>query len=461
MKSRETELLFAFLIFDLTLLNIALIFVASLDPNISLNNIQTVSIYLLHGNLSWVIAYLAVSKKNLYLRDNFLNRVLRITKRQLIFFVVSAIIAIVLIPNNFSRKFFFEYSFLFYLEKILLYWIVYQFLKFKRSKNINTIQTAVIGYNETADIIRRLIQSNPGLGYSFTGYISSKNPDNEIILGHPNQLEELIDRYHLNMIFYTISFFNGDDTENKGKKVLQICNKKGVRVRFIPKNQRWFSNRLNEESFGNLVVIDPQEIPLDNVSYRVQKRLFDILFSLSVIMIILTWLIPILALIIKLDSKGSVFFIQKRTGINNKTFNCYKFRSMKTSKNADILQATAEDKRITRIGRFLRKTNIDELPQFFNVLFGNMSVVGPRPHMLKHTEEYSALIDQYLTRHYVKPGITGWAQVNGYRGETKKLSAMEKRVKADMEYVENWRFSLDVKIIWLTIFGKYAWKNAR
>jgi len=460
MRSRETELLFAFLLFDLLLLNAALLFVAWVNTDFSIRDFRSLHNYFLHGNLSWITAYLVFSKKNLFLRDSYWNRIVRITKRQFVFWVIAGVIALILLPNSFSRRFFVEYSLLFYVGKIVSYWIVYRYLKYKRSNNINSIKTAIIGYNETGKIIRQIIESNPGLGYNFSGFISSKEIKDEEIIGHPDQLEELIDKHQLNMIFYTVSFFNGDDTERKGKKVLKICYRKGIRLRFIPKNQQWFRNRVNMESFGNLVVIDPQEIPLDNVSYRLQKRFFDIVFSLAVVVFVFSWLIPIVALLIKLDSKGPVFFLQKRTGINNKTFNCIKFRSMKVNTSADHVQATAEDERITKLGRFLRKSNIDELPQFLNVLGGSMSVVGPRPHMLKHTEEYSALIDQYLVRHAVKPGITGWAQVKGYRGETKHLSAMEKRVKADMEYIENWKFSWDLRIIWLTIFGRSAWNNA-
>jgi exopolysaccharide biosynthesis polyprenyl glycosylphosphotransferase len=241
---------------------------------------------------------------------------------------------------------------------------------------------------------------------------------------------------------------------------LNICNQKGVRLRYVPENQRWFKRTQNLESVGNLVLINPQEIPLDDFGARLWKRFFDVVFSLLVILFVLSWLFPIIALLIKLSSKGPVFFVQKRTGYNNKSFSCLKFRSMQANENADLKQATANDSRITPIGRFIRKTNIDEFPQFFNVFMGQMSIVGPRPHMLKHTEEYTKLIDLYLTRHYIKPGITGWAQVNGYRGETDEVWKMQKRVDFDKEYMENWTFAWDIKIIFLTIFGLSAYKNA-
>jgi exopolysaccharide biosynthesis polyprenyl glycosylphosphotransferase len=181
-----------------------------------------------------------------------------------------------------------------------------------------------------------------------------------------------------------------------------------------------------------------------------RKRTFDILFALMVIVTLLSWLIPLIAILIKLDSKGPVFFKQLRTGKNGKPFYCLKFRSMKLSADADSKQASKNDSRITPLGAFLRKTSLDELPQFFNVLVGDMSIVGPRPHMLKHTEDYCQIIHNYMVRHTVTPGITGLAQVKGYRGETKETTAMINRVNADIWYIKNWSFYLDIKIIVLT-----------
>jgi undecaprenyl-phosphate galactose phosphotransferase/putative colanic acid biosynthesis UDP-glucose lipid carrier transferase len=164
-------------------------------------------------------------------------------------------------------------------------------------------------------------------------------------------------------------------------------------------------------------------------------------------------LFPIIYLIIKLSSKGPAFFVQERTGENGKTFKCFKFRTMIINTKSEELQATKNDQRITKVGKFLRSSNLDELPQIFNVLIGQMSIVGPRPHMLLHTKEFSELIDNYLVRHFAKPGITGWAQVNGFRGETKTKFDIEKRVEYDIWYIENWTFILDLKIIWKTIIN--------
>jgi len=184
---------------------------------------------------------------------------------------------------------------------------------------------------------------------------------------------------------------------------------------------------------------------------RIKKRLFDIVFSIMVSILLLSWLIPLMAILIKLDSRGPVFFVQLRSGINNRPFLCFKFRSLKLNNESDTKQVTQNDNRFTRLGKFLRKTNLDEMPQFLNVMMGDMSIVGPRPHMLKHTDEYSQLIGEYMVRQFLKPGITGWAQVNGYRGETKQVYLMHKRVEHDLWYMEHWSLWLDIRIIFMTI----------
>ena len=185
-----------------------------------------------------------------------------------------------------------------------------------------------------------------------------------------------------------------------------------------------------------------------NIKYnRIIKRAFDLVVSAVVLCTLFPFICLIVGLIIKLTSPGPIFFVQKRTGKDGKDFNCYKFRSMKVNKEANEMQATVNDPRKTPFGNFIRNTSIDEIPQFINVFLGDMSLIGPRPHMVKHTETYSKLIANYMDRHAVKPGITGWAQVTGLRGETQELFQMENRVKADIWYIENWSFLLDMKIL--------------
>ncbi|MFC4210392.1 exopolysaccharide biosynthesis polyprenyl glycosylphosphotransferase [Pedobacter lithocola] len=243
--------------------------------------------------------------------------------------------------------------------------------------------------------------------------------------------------------------------------VLNLAEKNCVRVKYVTS---FIQFKREEEAFadssyifnnyydGIPILVNRRE-PLSSIGNRVAKRLFDIVFSLFVIIFLLSWFLPLMSLLINLESKGDALFLQLRSGKKNKPFYCYKFRSMKMNKDSNSLQASRNDARVTKIGAFMRKTSIDELPQFFNVLYGDMSVVGPRPHMLKHTEEYSQLIDQYMVRHFLKPGITGWAQINGFRGETKKHEQMLGRVKYDIWYMENWSLFLDIKIIYKTVFN--------
>ncbi len=211
-------------------------------------------------------------------------------------------------------------------------------------------------------------------------------------------------------------------------------------------------NSLELESQDNMAIIKVNATPLDEWDKQLIKRLFDVFFSLFVIVFLLSWLLPILSIFVKLSSKGPVFFTQKRTGRDNNVFTCIKLRTMKVNAESDRLQATENDVRITTIGKILRNTSLDELPQFFNVLLGDMSVVGPRPHMLKHTHDFTKEISDFMIRHHIKPGITGLAQSRGYRGETSDFERISKRVDLDLRYVRNWSFWLDLKIIVYTVW---------
>jgi len=452
MKSRETELMILYLLTDLIILNLSIFVIVSISDVMTFRDYHVLSSYMLHANLSWVITYFILSKNNLFLRDGYFNRVKRITYRVFNFVVVALVLAYLFMPRiTYSRVFLLEYSALFYLGKLVYYYFLYRYLTILREKGIHVNRAIIVGRNETAKNLNRLIEFNPTLGYKFIGYVSDENYRDKEIIGKTHELEKLIREHQIEIVFVSLSLFNESLTS---KEYLRICNRTGVRLRFVPDNQQWFKKTTNMEKVGQLVMVNPQEIPLDNFESQFSKRMFDIVFSSLVILLLLSWLLPILAIVLKLNSKGPVFFVQKRTGINNKTFKCLKFRSMKVNSESDIKQAVDGDSRITALGNFMRKSNIDELPQFFNVLFGHMSVVGPRPHMLKHTDQYSGLIDGYLVRHYIKPGITGYAQISGYRGETDELWKMERRVQYDMNYLENWNFWWDLKIILMTIIGE-------
>ena len=233
--------------------------------------------------------------------------------------------------------------------------------------------------------------------------------------------------------------------------VINYCENNLIHFYSVPNVRNYLRHRMHFEMIGSVPILSIRKEPLGKIENRLIKRIFDVIFSLLFLCTLFPIIFLIVGVTIKITSSGPIFFRQKRNGLNNKEFWRYKFRSMKVNKESDTLQATLNDPRKTKFGDFMRRTNIDELPQFINVLLGDMSIVGPRPHMLKHTEEYSKIINKYMVRHFIKPGITGWAQVTGFRGETRELEDMEGRVKADIWYMEHWSFLLDLYIMYKTV----------
>ena len=271
-----------------------------------------------------------------------------------------------------------------------------------------------------------------------------------------DKVADFVNMNKIDVIYYT------HDAEDNGliSRIMRIAEEVGASFIYVPKFNKMLNGQFQPSSMGNMPILKHSISPLHKSWNKVLKRILDLMVSVPFLIVSPIIFIPV-AIIIKLTSPGPVIFKQKRTGIYGRDFMCYKFRTMRVNADSDKVQATENDPRKTKFGDFLRRSSIDELPQFFNVLLGNMSVVGPRPHMLSHTEEYSALIDKYMVRHAVKPGITGWAQVNGYRGGTKHLWQMEKRVEYDVWYIRNWNIFLDIKIIFLTAFnGLRKDKNA-
>ena len=272
-----------------------------------------------------------------------------------------------------------------------------------------------------------------------------------------NEVESFVLENEVDEIYCTLPGTN----DAKIVRLLNFAEKHMIRFYIVPEFYRNLKKSLVMEVLESIPLLTVRREPLQAAYNRALKRTFDIVFSLLVLITIYPILYIVIGILIKMSSPGPVLFKQKRTGLYGQDFKCYKFRTMRVNPQADSLQAVKDDPRKTRVGDFLRRTNLDEFPQFINVLRGEMSVVGPRPHMLKHTEQYSALIDKYMVRHLVKPGVTGWAQVTGYRGETKNLEQMEGRVKRDVWYIENWSFFLDLKIIVVTVLNMFKGeKNA-
>jgi putative colanic acid biosynthesis UDP-glucose lipid carrier transferase len=295
----------------------------------------------------------------------------------------------------------------------------------------------VIGKNEKTRQLIKIFKTRPEFGYKFMSQFSVREEGFSL----SKCFDYIIDN-DINEIYFSVA-----ELSNKQiNELIDFADNNLRELKFIPDNKEIFSKKLKYEYYDYIPVLSLRNIPLQESLNKYVKRLFDILFSLFIIVFILSWLTPLLAILIKIESKGPVFFKQSRNGFNYKEFDCYKFRSMTPNKNAHLHQATKGDARVTKVGAFIRKTSIDELPQFFNVLFGDMSVVGPRPHMVSHTNMYARRIDKFMVRHFVKPGITGLAQVSGFRGEIETDKDIINRVKYDIFYVENWSLLLDIKI---------------
>ena len=332
--------------------------------------------------------------------------------------------------------------------------------KSDRSSLIDTRAVIIIGGGRIGSDLYSFFKQNPERGYRLVGFFDDGPDvvmDRQLYLGGTDDCISYVLNNKVDEIFCTLPNSEAQTIE----KLMLDADKNLIRFKFIPEYYDYAKKPTFIQSFGHIPVISVRPEPLENMLNRSIKRLFDVLFSLFIILFVFSWLFPILAILIKLESKGPIFFVQERSGRDNKPFKCYKFRSMRVNNDSDKKQATRGDSRITKTGAFIRKTSIDELPQFFNVLLGNMSVVGPRPHMISHTQQYSQLIDTFMVRHFLKPGITGWAQIQGLRGETQTTQAMLERVEADVWYLENWSFLLDMKIIFLTVWNVFRGeKNA-
>lgn len=343
-------------------------------------------------------------------------------------------------------------------------------LEHYRRSGRNTRSVVLVGSDPANLMVYKELISDPATGYRILGYFSDEEiadcPAKLKRLGSLNDLDremdatvnetatDPLDQGQKNIedslpraddLFCCLSH----DASQEIVKIMRYCDKNVIHFFYVPRQFGNFRLNLKPEQFGKINMFTNHREPLSYPVNQFMKRTFDIVVS-GLVCLFLIPFIPLLALIIKIQSPGPVFFRQARTGLNGKTFQCLKFRSMYVNKNADSVQATKDDPRKFPFGNFMRKTNIDEFPQFFNVLKGDMSIVGPRPHMLHHTEIYSQLIDKYMVRHFCKPGITGYAQISGFRGETKELWQMEERIRRDIWYIENWTFFLDIRIIILT-----------
>jgi putative colanic acid biosynthesis UDP-glucose lipid carrier transferase len=332
--------------------------------------------------------------------------------------------------------------------KICLFYAI----KFYRSKGNNFRKVVVLGGGSSVTKIKEVLKEDKELGYKYLGFFSDKVKQNEECLGLIKDSFSYILKNDIDEIFCSLDETNKVEL----KKIKKFANTNNRVLKLIPNSKEIYNKDLSTEFYGNsLLILNVKKLPLEIFENRTLKRIFDFLFSLFVCVFLFSWLFPIIIILIRLESKGATIFRQKREGINGEEFVCYKFRSMYNAKLLDSGHTKRNDNRITKIGAFLRKTSIDEFPQFINVLFGQMSVVGPRPHMNAHSLKFDKEVRNYMKRKSVKPGITGLAQISGYRGEIEKKSDIENRVRLDVFYIENWSFILDLKIITQTALNVF------
>lgn len=402
--------------------------------------------FALFVSIGWILLSLRVGFYEIY-RFTHVTSIMSLLGKQTIVFVLIVFAFFgfynsTIFPVSTILKYIFWVVLSISIIKIGVYYLL---KKYRLYWGGNIRKVVILGLNQKTEQLRKFFLNNPVYGYKLHKTFDFKNREE-------SSLEKAMDyilRENIDEIYASVGELNNQDLV----KLIDFVDNNLKILKFLPDNKEIYSKKLDFSYYGVLPILSMRKIPMDEPFNKFLKRSFDIVLSLIVILGILSWLTPLLGLFIKLESKGPIFFKQKRNGLDYKEFYCYKFRSMKPNPMADLHQIRKGDERVTRVGRIIRKTSIDELPQFINVLKGEMSVVGPRPHMVSHTHMYAERIDKFMVRHFIKPGITGLAQVSGFRGEVEDDNHIINRVKYDIFYLENWSLFLDIKIVFQTIFN--------
>ena len=411
-------------------------------------------------NLIWIIIAVAVGLYGSLLVLKFELFVKRTSQLYLIWVMLILLYLVVIREVAFSRTFILILLVCFPLilgVNRFSYFAIHKYIK-KRGTYVNKI--IIVGYNEMSKKLAKYFEEE-GINTELIGFIEEPLNVNELsnypILTNINNAIEIAKKMDVQEIFSTIM----PEQNQAIYHLMHDAENNCVRFKIIPDFSVFLKKPVVVDYLSDMPVLALRGDPLEDMGNRIKKRILDLMVSAIVLLFILSWLIPLIAIIVKLESKGPIFFRQLRSGKNDKPFFCLKFRSMRMNDAADQVSATRDDPRVTRIGRFLRKSSLDEFPQFINVLLGEMSLVGPRPHMLKHSSEFSMMVAHYMSRQFLKPGITGWAQINSYRGEIRSREEIEGRVASDLWYFENWTIWLDIRIMFLTVYQVFAGhKNA-
>lgn len=458
MNSKNRFVLINLLAFEFVLLNLVLFAYLFLGlPDFSFNDpifLKNIGMLAAIYNVSWLFIILWIRDNEFYFNpDYFYFKSIFICMFFFVGFVITMVILLKM--NYFNRSTFIIPIFIFSYLNLIGHKYFLGFLK-KRGSHLFS-NTLLIGSGYEGANLKEFTNAMTQYGYNILGYLENRaeKTKNELdfsIFDGINELSNVLANNAIDEIFIAMS----EMSHEKIAETIKIADNYGVRVKLIPENPLLMSKNYKAMAMGDLAVFKLRQSPLDNFSKTILKRLFDFCFALW-ILILGAPVFLLIALLIYLDSKGPIFYTPSRKGEAGETFKCYKFRTMSVCDNPNNgTQSTiVNDPRITRIGKWLRKLDLDELPQFYNVLRGEMSVIGPRPHRINLQNDFRKTVNDYMVRSYIKPGITGWAQVNGWRGPTVTDEQKNERVHHDLWYIENWSLWLDVKIIFLTIFGSH------
>jgi putative colanic acid biosynthesis UDP-glucose lipid carrier transferase len=447
-----TLLRISFVILDILVLNLVFVICQYVFRDVIVLNKEQYTYLWFFSNAAWVAASWATSIYN----DNYIYSFEKFSRRTVNAFVYLLALEMIYLFFNkdaqISRLFLISILSSFAISLLINRFLHLAMQQFFQSKDHIVRKVMIIGYNERAKKLASYLEQEP-IKTEIVGFCEEEANVNELsvypIVGGIGDAIKASKEYEVTEIFSTIA----PEQQSGIYKLINEADQACIRFRIVPDFNHFIRKPVHLDYLKDIPVLSLRKEPLDDVGNRIKKRLYDLIISSLVTIFILSWLVPIVALLIWLDSRGPIFFIQQRSGKNGKTFNCIKFRSMKVNKESNEKQATKNDSRVTKLGAFLRKSNLDEMPQFFNVLMSDMSIVGPRPHMLKHTDDYSKLLNRYMVRHFLKPGITGWAQIHGFRGEIKHMQDINNRVEYDLWYLENWSLWLDTRIILMTAFN--------
>jgi Undecaprenyl-phosphate glucose phosphotransferase len=446
------------LLSDLLILNIAFLLSAILAQSWQILLDRYYMFFLLIAlNILWIVTNLSSTFYDDFYSRNISVQLINIFRSAFIQIAATIVFIFLTKEDLFTRNFIVFYLIGLIFLVLLRVVLFRKILKALRRKGKNIRNLAIIGSGELAKKFSEMVKSNPDFGYNLIGLISEKNSstDTPEAIGTLNDFESLIQTNKIEEVVVALN----EAPANVLNSFVKICNRKAVKIHIIPDYLNYLSSRLEVSTFGEFPIITIRREPLEEIHWRILKRTFDIFFSLLITILVLSWVIPIIFILTKLNSPGPVFYVHDRFGVKNKKFKCFKFRTMHvkdSGKEAAFSPVVEDDKRVTKLGRFLRRTNLDELPQFINILLGDMSVVGPRPQPLLYYAQYEEIVEEIKLRHNVKPGLTGWAQIHGLRGDPVDENAFkvrtQKRIEYDLWYIENWTFTLDLQIIFTTVW---------